>query len=79
MSIDPMTAVNWIRAYSENAKDPLEIQKELHPQWSGILGIDGKLVSIGGEKCTILIAADLPSTDLVFYDVVDGENEDDCY
>lgn len=78
MTIDPMTAVDWVRDYGANSKDPLEIQKELKLQRSGTLGIDGKLISTGGTKDTILIAADLPSTDLVFYDVVDGENEDDC-
>lgn len=78
MSINHKTAFDWVQTFGENCKDSLEIQRELQPNWNGVLGIDGKLVSIGGEKDTILIATDLPTTDLVFYDVVDGENEDDC-
>ena len=49
----------------QNCKNGVEVAQELHPKWSGFLGLDGKTVRVGGEKLVLLLAVDLGTQDIV--------------
>lgn len=69
--------LNWVMEYGKNAKSPLEMALELKPEWSGLLGVDGKELKIKGEDFTLLIAQDILTFDTVFFSLVEGENVED--
>ncbi len=52
----------------------MDVARELHPRWSGFLGLDGKTVRVGGKILVALIAVDLVTQDVV--DAVLAEHED---
>ncbi len=47
---------------------------ELHPHWSGFLGLDSKVIKISGLERYLLLAADLGSQDAVNFALVEREN-----
>lgn len=49
----------------QNCKNSVEVAQELHPKWSGFLGLDGKTVRVKGEKLVLLLAVDLGTQDIV--------------
>lgn len=69
--------LNWVMEYGKNAKSPLEMALELKPEWSGLLGVDGKELKIKGKDFTLLIAQDILTFDTVFFSLVEGENVED--
>lgn len=69
--------LNWVMKYGNNAKSPTEVALELKPEWSGLLGIDGKELKIKGKDFTLLIAQDILTFDPVFFSLVEGENAED--
>ena len=55
----------------------MAIAEELKPTWGGILGIDGKPIKVKGKKKVILLAVDVLTCDLVYYDIVSAESKDE--
>ena len=49
----------------QNCKNCVQVAEELHPKWSGILGLDGKTIKISGEQFVLLLAVDLGTQDIV--------------
>jgi transposase-like protein len=56
----------------------LAIAEGLKPTWHGVLGIDGKPLKVKGKKRVALLAVDVLTCDLVYYDVVCAEAKDPC-
>ena len=69
---------NWVNQAGGKCKGPLVISQELKPNWVGILGIDGKPIKVKGKKKTALLAVDVLTCDLVYYDVVSSEDKENC-
>lgn len=76
MKVSRTTVLKWVSEAGEACKDTIETNLELRPSWSGILGIDGKPVSVAGSKDTVLVAVDKKSKDLVHLCIEDEENEE---
>jgi transposase-like protein len=53
----------------EQCKEPAQVAKELHPEWSGRLGLDGKAVKIRDEEYAFFTAVDLGTQDIVDYEL----------
>lgn len=68
--------MNWVNHYGRNAKSPIEIARELKPQWEGILEIDGKHISIQDRAYTIFVAVDYPTNNPFFFHLAEGENQE---
>jgi transposase-like protein len=49
----------------EGCKSPVQVARELHPIWSGMLGLDTKVVKVRGEERYLLIAVDIVTQDTV--------------
>jgi transposase-like protein len=58
----------------ESCKSPVQVAKELHPRWSGMLGLDTKVVKVRGEEMYLLIAVDIVTQDTVDYWLATQEN-----
>lgn len=72
--ISARSLLNWVMRYGRNAKSPIEVADELKPKWSGLLGVDGKELSIKGHDLTVLIAQDVVTFDPVFFCIAQSEN-----
>jgi transposase-like protein len=70
--------LNWVNKFGQNAKSPIEIAQQLHPQWSGILGVDGKAVKISGTEAVVLVAVDMGTNDPFFFHLAEAENEEEA-
>lgn len=68
--------MSWVNHYGRNAKCPIEIASELHPQWGGILEIDGKHIDIQNQPYTIFIAVDYTTNDPFFFYLAGGEDKE---
>lgn len=55
----------WIDALGEKCKGTIDVARELQPYWSGFLGLDSKVVKVGGREMILLVAVDLGTQDLV--------------
>jgi hypothetical protein len=55
-------------------KDAVQVADELHPRWSGVLGLDGKTVRVRGGKRVLASAVDLGTQDSVDSALVFGED-----
>jgi transposase-like protein len=49
----------------EGCKTPVQVANELRPRWSGMLGLDTKVVKVRGEERYLLIAVDIETQDVV--------------
>lgn len=49
----------------QGCKSPVQLAKELHPRWSGMLGLDSKVVKVRGEEMFLVIAVDIVTQDAV--------------
>lgn len=78
LAVSPMTVLRWVNEYGKNAKSPIEIAHTLHPQWSGILGIDGKPIKIAGREYSLLVAVDIGTQDAFYFDLADAENRENA-
>lgn len=76
MKVSRTTVLKWTSKAGEACKDTIETDLELRPSWSGILGVDGKPVSVGGGKDTVLVAVDKETKDLVHLRLAEEENEE---
>ena len=75
MGVGATTILSWVNAFGQQAKSPIEIAHDLHPCWTGILGIDGKPITIGDVEACVLIAVDIETGDPFFFHLVEAENE----
>lgn len=55
-------------------KSPAQLALELRPAWSGMLGLDGKVIKVDGEEIVHLIAVDLGTQDVVDCALVEHED-----
>jgi hypothetical protein len=60
-----MQVFRIIEKLGRGCKDAAQVANELHPRWSGILGLDGKTVRVGGGKRILASAVDLGTQDSV--------------
>ena len=67
---------HWINELGENCKGPVQIARELHPVWSGCLGLDSKALKVSGLEHYLLLAVDLGTQDAVDFALVERENYD---
>jgi len=67
---------HWMDALGENCKGPIQIARELHPVWSGCLGLDSKALKVSGLEHYLLLAVDLGTQDAVNFALVERENYD---
>lgn len=69
-----MQVYRWIDKLGERCKSTVDVARELHPRWSGFLGLDSKVVKVGGEERILLVAVDLGTQDLVHSSLVEHED-----
>lgn len=75
--ISRITLNEWVLEVGGRAKTPLQVSAELAPPWwGGVLGVDGKEISVRGEDRPVIIAVDHPSQDIVHALVVPYESEE---
>jgi hypothetical protein len=60
-----MQVFRIIEKLGRGCKDAVQVAKELRPRWSGILGLDGKTIDVGGENKVLADAVDLGTQDSV--------------
>lgn len=69
------TLNRWVQRLGAAAKTPLQVSAELSPpNWSGVLGVDGKAVWVAGEERCLLVGVDQETQDVVHALVVPGED-----
>lgn len=78
IGVSPPAILNWVNRFGQNAKSPIEIAEELRPQWSGILGVDGKAIKISGAEAVVLVAVDMGTNDPFFFHLAEAENEEEA-
>ena len=69
-----MQVFRIIEKLGSGCKDAVQVASELHPRWSGILGLDGKTVDVGGENKVLADAVDLGTQDSVDSALVASED-----
>jgi len=67
------TLNRWVDRYGSIALTPLELSVRLAPSWSGILGVDGKAIWAGREECSVMLAVDQGTHDIVHALMVPSE------
>ena len=73
--VSRMTLNRWVHRLGAAAKTPLEVSAELSPpNWSGVLGVDGKAVWVAGEERCLLIGVDQETQDVVHALMVESED-----
>lgn len=70
------TLNGWVDELGRRAKTPVEVSAELHPSWSGFLGVDGKAIFVAGQEATFLIGVDQGTHDVVHAVVAALEGEE---
>lgn len=63
-----------VNKLGQNCKSCVQVTNELHPKWSGFLGLDGKTVRVNGEKLVLLAAVDLGTQDMVDFALANHED-----
>lgn len=73
--VSRMTISRWVDRAGAAAKTPLEVSAELTPScWSGVLGVDGKVIRVAGSKHCLLIGVDQGTQDIVHALTLNEEN-----
>lgn len=73
--VSRMTINRWVDRAGAAAKTPLEVSAELAPcGWSGVLGVDGKVIRVDGSKHCLLIGVDQGTQDIVHALTLPEEN-----
>ena len=49
----------------QGCKSPVQVARELHPSWSGRLGLDTRVVKVRGEERYLITAVDIETQDVV--------------
>lgn len=78
MGVHQSTVVRWTQELGNRCIAPPQANDQLHPTWRGIIGIDGKIISVGGHPMVFLIATDIPTVDIPHWDLVPAEDEAGC-
>jgi transposase-like protein len=78
MKVDQSTVVRWVNELGEMSLNPQQANKLLQPKWKGILGIDGKFLHVNGKKMACLLAADLSTLDITYWEIASSEDEAGC-
>jgi transposase-like protein len=60
-----MQVFRIVEKLGKGCKDAVQVARELHPRWSGILGLDGKTIWVLGVKKVLANAVDLGTQDPV--------------
>jgi len=75
VSVSRFTLNSWVDESGGQAPTPLEVSARLRPPgWGGILGVDGKVIWVGGEQRCLLLGVDQTSQDIVHRLVLPAEN-----
>jgi len=72
------TVVRWVDEMGRRRLNAAETNQVLEPRWSGLVGVDGKIIRVAGRKRSCLLAADLRSLDIVQYELAPAEDEPSC-
>jgi len=64
----------WIDTLGQKCKSTADVARELQPRWSCFLGLDSKVVKVGGGERILLVAVDLGTQDLVHSSLVEHED-----
>ncbi len=78
LGVSHQSIANWIRKYGSRCMSSAEINQQLMPYWSGILGIDGKPIKLFAQDYVLLLAVDLQSHDPVHCELVEAEDRSNC-
>jgi transposase-like protein len=78
MKVNQSTIVRWVNEVGELSLKPQQANKILQPKWKGILGIDGKFLHVNGKKMACLLAADLSTLDITYWEIASSEDEVGC-
>jgi hypothetical protein len=74
LGIRANTAFKITDQLGANCKSFLRVARELRPQWSGFLLVDGKAISIGKRKYALLLTADAQTQDIPCAQLCESEN-----
>ena len=78
MQIDQSTIVRWVNQYGQVCLNTAQTNDKLKPKWRGIIGIDGKVIHVGGSKKACLLATDLATVDIAHFSLAESEDESGC-
>ena len=78
MKVDQSTVVRWVNELGEMSLNPQQANKILQPKWRGVLGIDGKVLHVNGKKMVCLLATDLSTLDITYWEIAASEDEAGC-
>lgn len=78
LGVSHQSIANWIKEYGSKCMNSEQINQQLKPQWSGILGIDGKPIKLLDKEYVLLLAVDQVSQDPVHFNLVEAENHEQC-
>lgn len=78
LGISHQSVANWIRKYGSKCLSSAQINQQLKPHWSGVLGIDGKPIKLMGQDYVLLLAVDLTTHDPVHSKLVEAEDHKHC-
>ncbi len=74
-AVSRVTLNRWVQQLGAAAKTPLQVSAELAPpNWSGVLGVDGKAVWVAGQERCLLVGVDQQTHDVVHSLMVHGED-----
>lgn len=74
LGIGANTAFKITNQLGANCKSFVQVARELRPQWSGFLLVDGKTICIGKRKYALLLTADAKTQDIPCANLFDSEN-----
>ena len=78
MNIDHATVIRWSHQLGHLCLAPAQANQRLQPNWRGFLGIDGKTIHGAGRPMACLLAVDIPTVDIVHWELTDAEDEVGC-
>ena len=70
VKVSHVQVYRWIDELGAKCKSTVDVARELRPRWSGFLGLDSKVVMVGGGEMLLLVAVDLGTQDLVHSSLV---------
>jgi hypothetical protein len=74
LGIRANTALKITNQLGANCKSFIQVARELRPQWSGSLLVDGKTISVGKRKYALLLTADAKTQDIPYANLFESEN-----
>ena len=74
LDVSRPTLISWLKKLASNTKTPLQVYKELKPQYGGILGIDGDWIKVAGDDRCILVGVDHKTDVIANFEYAESEN-----